>query len=80
MGKLWPTNIAFVNFGISLSPFDHQHCNDPDVQITRRLGDPVVCETQPGDCLFFHRLDLSIIIRSSIIGYNLEDIEDSKYC
>jgi len=23
-------------------------------QITRRLGDPVVCETQPGDCLFFH--------------------------
>ena len=24
-------------------------------QIEKRLGAPVVCETQPGDCLFFHR-------------------------
>lgn len=23
-------------------------------QITRELGQPVVCETSPGDCLFFH--------------------------
>ena len=36
-----------------------------NVQITRRLGDPVVCETQPGDCLFFHRLDLSNILTTN---------------
>ena len=38
-------------------------------QIEKRLGAPVVCETQPGDCLFFHRYLQVTGHRSYVTGH-----------
>ena len=65
MGKLWPTNKALVSYR------HHLIISIAIIQITRRLGNAVVCETQPGDCLFFHRLDLSIIITTSLKTFEI---------